>query len=142
MNRPGKPKATSVLDLHPATSRSLGALTAVARKPRAPRKGKPIPSDDCFAHVFAALGESTRLRIMQLLPREPICQEMYNVVDLAEELGLKQPTISHHLKILSEAGLIQGRRHCNSIYYYVDQQAVVGWLKEVRCRFGCEQCLE
>lgn len=140
MIRPSKPRLTPAApDGSPGLSRSA---SLAPRKPRTPRKSKPIPGDDGFAKMFAALGESTRLRIMQLLPREPICEEMYNVVDLAEELGLKQPTISHHLKILSEAGLIQGRRHCNSIYYYVDQQAVVGWLKEVRCRFGCEQCRE
>ena len=112
-------------------------------KPARPRRRpREFPADDAFVKGFAALGESTRLRIMQLLPREPICREMYNVVDLAEELGLKQPTVSHHLKILSEAGLIQCRRACNSLYYYVDQQAVVAWLKEVKSRFGCEHCRE
>jgi DNA-binding transcriptional ArsR family regulator len=106
-------------------------------KPRAPRKARAVPADDRFARVFAALGETTRLRIMQLLPREEICAEMYNVVELAKELGLRQPTVSHHLKVLTEAGLIKGRRVCNGVYYYVDQEAVVGWLTEVKGRFGC-----
>lgn len=113
-----------------------------APRPRKPRAARLIPCDDRFAQTFAALGESTRLRIMQLLPRQPIAHEMYNVVELAEELGLRQPTVSHHLKILAEAGLIQGRRQCNSLYYYVEQQAVVAWLKDVKCRFGCEGCRE
>jgi ArsR family transcriptional regulator, arsenate/arsenite/antimonite-responsive transcriptional repressor len=112
------------------------------RAPRKPRSPRPIPHDDHFARAFAALGESTRLRIMQLLPREEICTEMYNVVELAKELGLRQPTVSHHLKILAEAGLIHGRRHCNSLYYYVDQQAVLAWLREVKSRFGCQACEE
>lgn len=108
-------------------------------KPRPPRRSaRAVPPDDGFARAFAALGEPTRLRIMQLLPRQPICREMYSVVELAQELGLRQPTVSHHLKILAQAGLIQGRRQCNSLYYYVDQPAVLAWLKEVRCRFGCE----
>jgi DNA-binding transcriptional ArsR family regulator len=110
------------------------------RAPRKPRAARVIPGDDRFARTFAALGETTRLRIMQLLPREEICAEMYNVVELAEELGLRQPTVSHHLKILAEAGLIHGRRHCNSLYYYVDQQAVLAWLREVKGRFGCHDC--
>ncbi len=97
---------------------------------------------DWFATVFAALGESTRLKIMQMLPREPICEDMYNVVELAEELGLSQPTLSHHLKILFEAGLIERRRSCNSLYFYVKQEAVVGWLCEVKKRFGCDGCRE
>jgi len=97
---------------------------------------------DRFAKVFAALGEGTRLKIMQILPREPICEDMYNVVELAEELGLTQPTLSHHLRILYEAGLIERRRSCNSLYFYVKQEAVVGWLCEVKKRFGCEGCKE
>lgn len=103
--------------------------------PRRPPRAKT--EVDRFARVFAALGEPTRLRIMQILPREPICESMYNVVELAEELGLTQPTVSHHLKILSEAGLIACRRACNSLYFYVDQSAVIEWLKEVKARFGC-----
>ena len=39
-----------------------------------------------------------------------------------------------------EAGLVGSRRQCNSMYYYVNQGAVVGWLKEVKRRFGCEGC--
>ena len=85
--------------------------------------------EERFAQAFAALGEATRLRIMQILPHEPICEQMYNVIELAEELGLTQPTVSHHLKILSEANLVQCRRQCNSLYFYVDQGAVLGWLK-------------
>jgi DNA-binding transcriptional ArsR family regulator len=112
-------------------------MSKVADKP-VRKKG----DDGRFAQAFSALGEPTRLRIMQMLPREPICEQMYNVIELAEELGLTQPTVSHHLKILSEAGLVQSRRQCNSVYFYVDQQAVVKWLRLVKERFGCEGCPE
>jgi DNA-binding transcriptional ArsR family regulator len=91
-----------------------------------------------FAKVFAALGEPTRLKIMQILPREPRCDQMYNVVELAEELGLRQPTVSHHLKILSDAGLVAARRDCNSVYYYVNQPAVLEWMGQTKRRFGCD----
>jgi DNA-binding transcriptional ArsR family regulator len=104
-----------------------------------PAAAKPLTGEARFAQPFAALGEPTRLRIMQILPRQPICDQMYNVIELAEELGLTQPTVSHHLKILSEAGLIQCRRQCNSLYFYVNQEAVLHWLKDVKCRFGCEE---
>jgi len=110
-----------------------------APPPPASRRRPTSPEDAAFARAFVALGESTRLRIMQLLPREPICHQMYNVMELADELGLKQPTVSHHLKILAEAGLVQSRRHCNNVYFYVDQPAVIHWLKEVKSRFGCEE---
>jgi DNA-binding transcriptional ArsR family regulator len=120
--------------------RTATKSASAARGPRARRQRDE--TNDGFARVFGALGESTRLRIMQMLPREPICEQMYNVVELAEELGLTQPTISHHLKILSESGLVQCRRQCNSLYYYVDQAAVIAWLKQVKSRFGCTECRE
>jgi ArsR family transcriptional regulator, arsenate/arsenite/antimonite-responsive transcriptional repressor len=117
-------------------------------RPRSPRGARCLPSgavgrparEDRFAQSFAALGEPTRLRIMQMLPRQPICEQMYNVIELADELGLTQPTVSHHLKILSEAGLVLCRRQCNSLYFYVDQEAVIKWLHDVKSRFGCENC--
>ncbi|HVX83324.1 MAG TPA: metalloregulator ArsR/SmtB family transcription factor [Phycisphaerae bacterium] len=103
-------------------------------------KRRPAPARglDPFAQVFAALGEPTRLRIMQILPRQAICEEMYNVIELADELGLTQPTVSHHLKILSEAGVIACRRACNSMYYYVNQPAILAWLHEAKSHFGCD----
>jgi DNA-binding transcriptional ArsR family regulator len=116
--------------------------TEKTSRSRTPRSAEPTAADTGFAECFSALGEQTRLRIMQILPREPICEQMYNVIELAEELGLTQPTVSHHLKILAEAGLIGSRRNCNSVYFYVDQGAVVRWLKEVKSRFGCENCTE
>jgi ArsR family transcriptional regulator, arsenate/arsenite/antimonite-responsive transcriptional repressor len=118
----------------------MGKALAKSSRTKVARVGKPATAEERFAQAFAALGEPTRLRIMQMLPRQPICEQMYNVIELADELGLTQPTVSHHLKILSEAGLVKCRRQCNSLYFYVDQEAVVGWLQDVKCRFGCEGC--
>lgn len=94
--------------------------------------------DKNFAAIFSALGEPTRVHIMEILPREAICEDMYNVIELAQELGLTQPTVSHHLKLLRTAGLVKCRRQCNSVYFYVNQSAVRAWLNEVGKRFGCE----
>jgi ArsR family transcriptional regulator len=91
---------------------------------------------DRFTRIFEALGEPTRLRIMELLPREPRCMDMYNVIELAAELGLSQPTVSHHLKMLHRAGLVKSRRQCNSVYFYTDVQAVDRWLAAAAKRLG------
>jgi len=120
----------------------MAKAVAKTSRSRGARRGSRPSHEDRFAKVFAALGEPTRLRIMQILPREPICEQMYNVIELADELGLTQPTVSHHLKILSEAGVVQCRRQCNSLYFYVHQDAVMGWLKETKAKFGCENCKE
>ncbi len=86
--------------------------------------------------IFIALGEPMRLRIMELLPREPNCADMYNVVELAGELRISQPTVSHHLKMLHVAGLVKSRRQCNSVYFYTDVSAIEKWLRETERRLG------
>lgn len=114
------------------------------RQPRSSTGSKPIAAldgrrqrADEFALIFEALGESTRLAIMQLLPRQAVCKDMYNVVELAQELGLTQPTVSHHLKLLRQARLVKCRRQCNSLYFYVNQPVVLRWIAETKKRFNC-----
>jgi len=70
------------------------------------------------SRVFKAIGDPTRLRILQLLPAEPICEQMYNVGELVEAIGGSQPNMSRHLQILKEAGLVHCRKACCSVYYY------------------------
>jgi ArsR family transcriptional regulator len=105
-------------------------LKAGRKTPRA----KAAQKADQFTRIFAAFGEPMRLRIMELLPKEPNCMEMYNVVELAAELGLSQPTVSHHLKMLHKAGLVKSRRQCNSVYFYIDVSAVEKWLRDAQRR--------
>lgn len=116
-------KATSIAAERPAATRLRSARV---------RSGR---SED-FATIFAALGESTRLQIMQMLPRQAVCKDMYNVVELADELGLTQPTVSHHLKILREARLVKCRRQCNSLYFYVNQPIILQWMTQTKKRFN------
>ncbi len=70
-----------------------------------------------LAPLLAALGDPVRLRIVSMLAAAPggaACG-----CDLETPLGLSQPTVSHHLKILREAGLIEGRRDGRWIHYRV-----------------------
>jgi ArsR family transcriptional regulator, arsenate/arsenite/antimonite-responsive transcriptional repressor len=59
---------------------------------------------DATAALFRALGDPARVRIVNLLASsgEPVC-----VCDLVDALGLAQPTVSHHLRKLVEAGLLE-----------------------------------
>ncbi|MGC8624573.1 MAG: ArsR/SmtB family transcription factor [Phycisphaerae bacterium] len=104
-----------------------------------PKSSRLLRNDEHVAAIFNALGEPTRVRIMQMLPCAAICQEMYNVIEMAEELGLTQPTVSHHLKVLRLAGLVKWRRQCNSVYFYVNRPVVRAWLEEARRSFGCDE---
>lgn len=70
-----------------------------------------------MAPVLNALADPARLRIVSMLAAASEGQACG--CDLEEPLGLSQPTVSHHLKILREAGLIEGTRKGRWIYYRV-----------------------
>ncbi|MGB7860320.1 MAG: metalloregulator ArsR/SmtB family transcription factor [Acidimicrobiia bacterium] len=70
-----------------------------------------------MAPVLAALADPVRLRIVSMLaaaPKGSACG-----CELEEPLGLSQPTVSHHLKVLREAGLVEGERRGRWIHYSV-----------------------
>ena len=62
--------------------------------------------------TFKALSSDARLKIIQLLLKEPTC-----VNALALALELSQPTISQHLKVLENAGLVKGRKKGCWVHY-------------------------
>ena len=64
----------------------------------------PPPDDDTLAAMAKALAHPARVRIMRVLDERSTCV----TGDVVLELGLAQSTVSEHLRILREAGLIQG----------------------------------
>lgn len=87
------------------------------------------PTPEEITAVFRALADPNRLRIFAALMRGASCNGW-----LAEELGLPANLLSHHLKVLRAAGLIQDRRDVLDgrwIYYQVNLPALTGlhqWL--------------
>ena len=73
------------------------------------------------ARLFKALGDPARVKIVNLLATsdEPVC-----VCNLIEPLGLSQPTVSHHLKKLTDAGLLVREQRGVWAYYSLDLEAV------------------
>ena len=67
-----------------------------------------------------ALSDPTRQEIMQLT-----CCEWMNVGEIVEAVGVSQPTVSHHLAILKEAGLVHARSEGKHTYYCINQENVV-----------------
>ena len=68
-----------------------------------------------LAKVFKALGDPVRLQLLSMIASKDggeVC-----VCDLTPAFDLSQPTISHHLKLLREAGLIDGERRGTWVYY-------------------------
>ncbi|QAS51348.1 metalloregulator ArsR/SmtB family transcription factor [Halobacillus litoralis] len=64
-----------------------------------------------------AVGDTTRLRIIALLRQGPLHGQA-----IAGKLGLRPPTITHHLKKLKETGMVYSRRDKNTIYFYLDER--------------------
>ena len=70
-----------------------------------------------LARMFKALGDPVRLRLVSLIASHlggEVC-----VCDISASFELSQPTISHHLKVLREAGLVDCERRGTWVYYWV-----------------------
>ena len=66
------------------------------------------------ATTFAALGEPSRLEIVELLRRRP-----FSVGDIADTLGIRQPQVSKHLKVLREAGVVDVESVARRRFYHL-----------------------
>ena len=98
----------------------------------------PSPSEEeleSTAAVFRALGDPARVKIVNVLARAraPVC-----ACEFEPALGLSQPTVSHHLKKLTEAGLLEREQRGKWAYFSlkreaVDKLAAVADLKGVCC---------
>ena len=73
-----------------------------------------------LAGVFKALADPTRVSIVNRLATSEVCC----VCDLTEAFALSQPTISHHLRLLREAGLGEAERRGTWSYYRLVPEAV------------------
>ncbi|WP_250213311.1 ArsR/SmtB family transcription factor [Acrocarpospora catenulata] len=85
----------------------------------APLARQPLPPDRAagLARVFKALGDPARLRILSLVASHEGGEAC--VCDLTAGFELSQPTISHHLKVLKEVGLLTSERRASWVYYRV-----------------------
>ena len=72
-----------------------------------------------LADFFKALGDETRLSIVRLLMGKELC-----VCDIIDAFNISQPAISHHLKILKNAGIVNDTREGKWIYYSLNPQAL------------------
>ncbi|MET0627640.1 MAG: metalloregulator ArsR/SmtB family transcription factor [Acidimicrobiia bacterium] len=71
------------------------------------------PEADDLASVFAALADPVRLRILSLVADAgEVCS-----CNLLEPLGRSQPTVSHHTKVLADAGLIVGEKRGRWVWW-------------------------
>jgi ArsR family transcriptional regulator, arsenate/arsenite/antimonite-responsive transcriptional repressor len=81
----------------------------------------PLDTADAaeLATGFSALADPVRLRLLSILAAAPegeVC-----VCDFVGPLGKSQPTVSHHLKVLSDAGLVEGDRRGKWVWYSLNR---------------------
>lgn len=72
------------------------------------------------AVVFKALSDENRLRILQLLSTGEKC-----ACKLLEEIQVTQPTMSHHMKILCDVGLVIGRKEGKWMHYSISKEGAI-----------------
>ena len=75
-----------------------------------------------LSRLFKALGDPVRLRLLSLIASAGDGQTC--VCDLTAAFDLTGPTISHHLKVLREAGLVTGERRGTWVWYRADRAAL------------------
>jgi len=73
------------------------------------------------AEIFQALADPSRVKLVNLLATspDPVC-----VCDLIEPLGVSQPTVSHHLKKLLDAGLVEREQRGRWAYFSLNRDAL------------------
>ncbi len=115
---------TVALELSPKTKRAVGQPCC-----------EPVVYPDVdraqalrMAEVAKALGDPVRLQLIDVLRKHAgkVC-----VCELVPLFDLSQPTVSHHLKVLRQAGLVGSERQGLWAYYYVSPDALAelaGWL--------------
>jgi ArsR family transcriptional regulator len=104
----------TTLELTPAAESQVvveACSTPLVREPIGERAAAGL------AQVFKALADPVRLRLVSLIGAHQggeVC-----VCELTTAFSLTQPTISHHLKVLREAGIIDGERRGTWVYYWL-----------------------
>ena len=95
------------------------------------------------AVTFKAFCDENRIRILQLLSDGEKC-----ACKLLEEMNISQPTLSHHMKILCDSGVVIGRKEGKWMYYSLSEEGldrVMETLKEIKANMKkeevcCESC--
>src|SRR5438132_6159817 len=106
--------------------KTIAVLPSICCGPAAPPLSEPESEE--LATRFKALADPTRVAIVNRLATADECC----VCDLNAAFDLSQPTISHHLKVLREAGLVEASRRGTWAYYRLVPEA----MRELRQTLG------
>jgi len=82
-------------------------------------------SNDDLSRLLAATSDPVRLEIIFLLDTH----DLMNVGEITSHFRLSRPAISHHLRVLKDAGVVQSEKSGQEIYYWLDRKRVVAGLR-------------
>ena len=91
---------------------------------------------DCV-EFCKALADSTRQRILEMLMEQEMC-----VGDIVAVFDMSQPTISHHLNVLKQFGLVASRKDGKQVYYSTNRDNVVQCCGRLVAKFDAEEACE
>ncbi len=82
-----------------------------------------------MSQMFKALGDENRIQIIEMLQKGELC-----AASILEELNITQPTLSHHMKILCDTGIVECRKSGKWTYYRISGTGcglIAKWLEKV-----------
>ncbi len=94
-----------------------------------------LPSEDQAvdaAAVFTHLSDSTRVRLLSMLAASDMC-----VCEMADLLGMSQPAVSHHLRVLRQCDVIRFRKSGQRAMYYISDNEIGDMVKRLLEVAGC-----
>ena len=91
---------------------------------------------DCV-EFCKALADETRQRILEML-----LEEEMSVSDIVEAFSMSQPSISHHLSVLKQFGLVTGRKEGKHVFYAINRDNVMECCGQLIAKFDAEEACE
>jgi len=103
------------------TTRPAIEITASAAACCEPALEAPLSRSDAdaLAHLLKAVADPTRLQLLSIIRSSPSNQAC--VCDLTAPVGLSQPTVSHHLKVLTDAGILDREQRGTWAWFSINQ---------------------
>ncbi len=69
-----------------------------------------------YVEIFKALGDETRVNVIKILSKENKC-----ACQILEAFNISQSTLSHHMKILTDSGLVVAKKEGKWVYYKINE---------------------
>lgn len=87
-----------------------------------------------YAQMFKALSDETRLRIIMMLTEEELC-----ACKILEAFKITQPTLSYHMKILMQCGIVIGKRKGAWMFYHLNQERIHQLQRFLDLKIDCQE---